>query len=138
MDSDREVGCFQGHQYKFKIYQNNVKNFYGDVSDDRSQNTMLVKTDHSADRYMFESLKPELGILLKFSYWWINAEQFPIELGAIYIPVTIQDACFIVLIVDGLARQIIEVIVVLLLNNLTPPARSIKKATNMGLIEVVV
>ena len=85
MDGDREIGYFEGHQYKFKIFQNDAKNFYGDVSDDRFQNTVLVKTDHSADRYMlFEGLKPELGILLKFSYWRINAEQPPIELGAIY------------------------------------------------------
>ncbi len=85
MDGDREIGYFEGHQYKFKIYQNDAENFYGDVSDDRFQNSVLVTTDHSADRYMlFEGLKPELGILLKFSYWRINAEQPPIELGAIY------------------------------------------------------
>ncbi len=44
---------------------------------------------------------------------------------------TIQGACFIVLIVDGLARQIIDVIVVLLLNNLTLLARSIGVLENM-------
>jgi len=47
------------------------------------------------------------------------------------IPVIIQDACFIVLVVDGLARQIIEVIVILLLDNLTPLAHSIGVLENM-------
>ncbi len=85
IDDGREIGYFEGSQYKFNIYQNDAKNFYGNVSDDRFQNSVLVTTDHSADRYMlFEGLKPELGILLKFSYWRINAEQPPIELGAIY------------------------------------------------------
>ena len=85
IDDGREIGYFEGSQYKFNIYQNDAKNFYGNISDDRFHNTVLVTTDHSADRYMlFEGLKPELGTLLKFSYWRINAEQPPIELGAIY------------------------------------------------------
>ncbi len=85
IDDGREIGYFEGSQYKYNIYQNDTENFYGDVNDDRFQNTVLIKTDHSADRYMlFEGLKPELGTLLKFSYWRINAEQPPIELGAIY------------------------------------------------------
>jgi hypothetical protein len=84
-DNGRIFGIFEGFQYKYNIYKNDSLNFYGTVSDDRFQNTVLVKTDHSAERYMlFEGLKPELGILLKFSYWRINAEQPPIELGAIY------------------------------------------------------
>ena len=49
------------------------------------------------------------------------------------IPVIIQDVCFIVLLVSGLARQIVDVIVVLLLNNLTQLARSIWVLENMHL-----
>jgi len=81
----REFGHFEGSQYKFNIYQNDTENYYGDVSGDRFQNSILVKTDHSADRYMlFEGLTPEQGTLLKFSYWRIQADQPPMELGAIY------------------------------------------------------
>ena len=85
LESGREIGYFEGHRYKFNIYKDDENNFYGDVSDDRFQQTVLVKTDHSVDRYLlFDGLRAETGTLLKFSYWRVNAENPHIELGAIH------------------------------------------------------
>lgn len=63
------AGEFEGNRYRF-IPGSNLQDYYGDVSDDRFQNTVLVKTDDSAQRYMlFEGASPELGILLSFPYY---------------------------------------------------------------------
>ncbi len=63
------AGQFEAGRYRF-IPGSNLPDYYGDVSDDRFQNTVLVKRDDYAQRYMlFEGASPEHGILLSFPYY---------------------------------------------------------------------
>ena len=83
-EDGRVVGRFEGSQYRF-IPGSNLLDYYGDVSDDRFQNTVLVKRDDSAERYMlFGGAFPNMGVMLRFPYYSVGGTQeHRMELGSI-------------------------------------------------------
>lgn len=71
----RVIGQFEGANYRY-IPGSNLPDYFGVVSNDRFQNTVLVKGEENsgAQRYMlFEGKNPRRGTLLRFSYSHVDA-----------------------------------------------------------------